>query len=196
MSKYSKRRSKNMDFEYIKKIQEHYNSIWDNKPTNHRWNKGPIQELPDGFEILKFDPTKARNMWTYATCGMSMPPNSTPLELHIFAPEHNDDLIELLTVVAHYHITGSSLGLGHTVNFGQPWWAKSKCEYGLISLPYLDGPTLECLNINGMEIKFLWLLPITRQEVDYKKKHGLDALEEKFDDLSFNYLNPYRKSVV
>lgn len=117
-------------------------------------------------------------------------------ELHIFAPERNDDLIELLTAIAHYHRNDSSLGLGHTVNFGQPWLAKSKCEYGLISLPYLDGPTLECLKIDGIETQCLWLIPITKQEVDYKKKYGLDALEEKFDDPSFNYLNPYRKSVV
>ena len=67
---------------------------------------------------------------------------------------------------------------------------------GLISLPYLDGPSLEWLDIDGIKTQFLWLIPITKQEMDYKKKNGIEALEEKFDDSSFNYSNPHRKSVI
>lgn len=181
---------------YQKKLQEHYCNVWDSIPSNHCWNKGPIQELPKGFEILRFKPTKSRDMWTYATCGMSLPTDPSPLELHIFAPKMNDDLVELLTVVAHYHRTSSSLGHGHTVNFGQPWWNKSICEYGLISLPYLDGPALEWLDTNDIKAQFLWLIPVTIKEVEYKKEFGLDALEEKFDNLDFNYSNPLRQSIV
>lgn len=184
-----------MDYEYIEKIQTHYNTVWENNSDKRKLNKEPIQELPEGFKILRFKPTKSRNMWTYATCGMSMPSDANLLELHIFAPEQNDNLIEILTATAHYHRNGSSLGLGHTINFGQPWWDQSNCEYGLISLPYLDGPSLEWLDIDGIEVQFLWLIPITRQEVDYKKKYGLESLEGKFDKLSFEYLNPYRNSI-
>jgi hypothetical protein len=45
-------------------------------------------------------------------------------------------------------------------------------------------------------VQFLWLLPITKQEVEFKKKYGLEALEQKFDESAFNYLDPQRKSVV
>lgn len=185
-----------MDYEYIEKIQKHYNAAWENESNEHKLNKGPIQELPEGFKILSFKPTKTRNMWTYATCGMSMPTDSYPLELHIFAPEQNDSLVEILTAIAHYHRNGSSLGLGHTINFGQPWWEQSNCEYGLISLPYLDGPSLEWLDLDKMKVQFLWLIPLTKQEAEYKKKHGLESLEERVDDSSFEYLNPYRKSII
>lgn len=181
---------------YIECIQQHYSKVWGNIPTNHYWEKGPHQDLPKGFSILRFKPTKLRNMWTYATCGMSLPNDSTTLELHIFAPQRNDNLIELLTVVAHYHRTSSHLGFGHTVNFGQPWWNKSICDYGLISLPYLDGTSLEWLDTDEIKTRFLWLIPVTKKEVEYKKKYGLDALEEKFDKFSFNYLDPLRNSIV
>lgn len=86
--------------------------------------------------------------------------------------------------------------MGHTVNFGCPWFEKSNSEYGLISLPYLDGPLLENLQSSSRKIQFLWLIPITVSEVNYKKQNGLEALEQKFDEAYFNYLDPYRKSIV
>jgi hypothetical protein len=82
-------------------------------------------------------------MWTYATSGMSRPGDATPLELHLFSPERSEQLVELLMAIAHYHRTGSTLGLGASVNFGRPWLSGSDCSFGLISLPYLDGPALE-----------------------------------------------------
>jgi hypothetical protein len=51
-----------------------------------------------------------------------------------------------VTAIAHFHRTGSALGLGHTVNFGRPWLPTSSCTHGLGSLPYLDGPDLEWLH--------------------------------------------------
>ena len=90
-------------------------------------------------------------MWTYATICMSQPDDADCLELHMFAPKLNDRMAELLVATAHYHRTGQSLGLGHSVNFGMPWWDGSSCDRGLISLPYLDGPKLEWLEIKGHE---------------------------------------------
>ncbi|MEE3715750.1 suppressor of fused domain protein [Tumidithrix elongata RA019] len=102
----------------------------------------------------------------------------------------------MLTVVAHYHRTEASLADGHTVNFGRPWLPDSYCDRGLISLPYLDGSELENTVIEGANVRFLWLIPVTLKEVNYKKKEGLEALEEKFEVSHFNYLDPYRQSVV
>ena len=39
--------------------------------TVHRFTKGPVNELPVDFSILKFAPNRRRNSWIYATCGMS-----------------------------------------------------------------------------------------------------------------------------
>jgi hypothetical protein len=137
-------------------------------------------------------------MWIYATCGMGLCGATNPIELHLFSPRQCELLIELLTVIAHYHCTDRSLGLGHTVNFGRPWLPDSKCDYGLISLPYLDGPALERFNDEetDMTVECLWLIPIAKSERDYTKKNGLEALESKFEEYRFDYLDPARPSVV
>ncbi len=116
----------------------------------------------------------------------------------MFAPQANPLHVELLTIVAHYHQTGASLGLGHTVNFGRAWLPGSSCSYGLISLPYLDGPKLEEWRGTDerVQAQCLWLIPITLREREFKITHGLEALEQRFDAAPLDYLNPLRGSVV
>ncbi len=176
----------------------HYSSCWDNTPVEKKWARGPTSELPESFSVLEFSPTASRRMWTYVTCGMSASNSSRSIELHLFSPIQNNGLVELLTVVAHYHCTDTPLGLGHTINFGRPWLPNSSCSYGLISLPYLDGPELEKWRRQATKktVECLWLLPITLAERDFKIKYGLDALEAKFEEANFNYLDPLRESVV
>lgn len=125
-------------------------------------------------------------------------PDNYQLELHLFSPKQYLPHVELLTAIGDYHNTGARLGLAHTVNFGRPWMPGSKCTYGVISLPYLDGTELEYYRCtgNGMVIRCLWLIPITEQERDYKRANGLEALEQLFESKRFNYSDPMRPSVV
>lgn len=135
-------------------------------------------------------------MWTFATCGMAQPGDPRPIELHIFAMQDSFALVELLVVTAHCHRAGQSLGLGHSVNFGRPWLPHSNCSFGLISLPYLDGPALEHFASEGIEAKCYWLIPISASEVAFKRANGLEALEDRFEARSFDYLDPHRLSVA
>jgi len=129
---------------------------------------------------------------------MSQPTVEFPIELHLFSPTQSHQHIELLTTIAHYHRTGHPLNLHHTVNFGRPWLPGSLCDHGLISLPYLDGPRLELLQLSDSKhpIRCLWLLPITQSERDFKVELGTEALEQKFQSANFNYADPHRPSVV
>ncbi|MCE9578151.1 MAG: suppressor of fused domain protein [Deltaproteobacteria bacterium] len=184
-----------MDVRYLRQIEAHYESTWGSPQGLLRWTKGPIERLPDGFAVLVYQATD--DMRAFATRGMSQPSDDDRLELHAFcrpADEARVQVEELLTVITDYHRTGSSLGLGHTVNFGRPWAPGSQCTHGLISLPYLDGPTLEWCR--PLELRCLWLIPITRAELEYKKEHGLEALEQRFEEVQFNYLDVQRASVV
>lgn len=135
-------------------------------------------------------------MWTYATVEMSQAEDESPIELHMFSPRRSDEVVELLVAAAHFHRTGTPLGLWHTVNFGRPWIDESLCDHGLVSLPYLDGPALEDLNTDTCRAKFYWLIPVTLAEVRYKAMHGVAALEERFEEAGFNYVDPLRSSVV
>ena len=129
---------------------------------------------------------------------MSQPSDVTRLELHLFSPSQYHFHLELLTVIAHYHRTGNRLELGHTVNFGRPWMEGSACEFGLVSLPYLDGPEVEdFFPEHGQSVvKCLWLIPITKTECKYKAENGLEALERRFDEAELDYLDPFRFSTV
>lgn len=177
-------------------IQTHYQNCFHNTARTMQWQQGPMSSLVMDFKILLFAPTESRNFWTYATRGMSQQGDSVPIELHLFSPIETEAHVELLTVIAHYHLSGEYLNLGHTVNFGRPWLPKSRCTHGLISLPFLDGPKLEWLESGSRRIRFLWLLPITAGEVEFVKQHGVDALETEFEQQQFDYLDALRESVV
>jgi hypothetical protein len=177
-------------------IEAHYEREWGLGGIPCLFSAGPTDELPQDFAVLKFPPRTARNMWTYATRCMAQPSDAAGMELHIFSPYDTIEIVELLYAVAHFHRTGAELALGQTVNFGRPWVSGSSCSFGLISLPYLDGPDLENLTTSGNTVKFYWLLPVTSSEVVFKKRQGLAALERKFEECSINYLDPNRRSAV
>ncbi len=181
---------------YTELIENHYKTVWNTSGTKRNWDKGPLQDLPDDFHILEFAPHDHRNMWTYATCGMSLPDDESPIELHMFSLFKDEEIIELLTAIAHYHRNDSALDLGHTINFGRPWINESEATFGLISLPYLDGQNLEILKNNDNIIHFYWLIPITEREREFKKIHGIEELEKILELKQFNYLDPHRKSVI
>ena len=182
---------------FCESLTAHYRRKWAGIPSVERWAKGPIgRDMPD-FSVLVFQPSSARDIWTYATCGMSERREiERPIELHILSHGSDRSLVELLSIVAHYHNFGAPLGLGHTVNFGRAWQIGSDCSYGLISLPYLDGPKLEEFKYDEREVGCLWLIPITPAETQFKIDHGLEKLEQKLEESGFDYADSLRRSVV
>ncbi|MDF2516700.1 MAG: suppressor of fused domain protein [Sphingobacterium sp.] len=182
---------------YHQKLLSHYISNWDDEYRSLIWEKGPYKDLGNHFRVLEFPPTPERNMWAYATCGMSRFEDQLSLELHIFSDEQDETLVESLIVVAHYHRFGASLGHWHTINWGRGWRLGASCSYGLISLPYLDGPELEVLNLDeSKSVYFYWLVPITVEELAFKKEYGAEKLEQIFEENGLNYLDPSRKTLV
>lgn len=127
-----------MDERYIEALRRHYENSWGPPALVTRWPRGPVY-LPD------------RRNWVYASIGMSLGVESG-LELHLRSPRESEELVELLTVVAHYHRTGAKLGLHNAVNFGRPWLQGSVCNHGLITLPYAEGPKLERLTFAATRV--------------------------------------------
>ena len=185
-----------MAYSYATALQAHYERSWRGAGSKKIWPFGPIHEMPEEFGVGEFAPSTSRPMWTYATLGMSLGISDTPIEIHLFSPVQEESLIELLTVIAHYHRTGSRLDIGHTVNFGRSWLPESKCTFGLLSRPYLDGPELEEFTWNSGMVHCLWLIPITEDERAFKKAHGLEDLEALFEEKGFDYIDPLRPSVT
>jgi Suppressor of fused protein (SUFU) len=158
--------------------------------------KGPSMICLMNFESCDFVLQKEERCGVTQLKCMSQAFEAHNIELHMFTARERDDVAELLVATAHYHRTGRLLDVGHTVNFGRPWLDGSQCSYGLLSLPYLDGPSLERLRVGERETKFLWLIPITSAEKEFARVHGPDALEARFEQEKLDYLDPKRKSVV
>jgi hypothetical protein len=175
-------------------IEAHYLRNWGSTGVRCLFNKGPVWDLPTDFAVLKFPPRANREMWTFATRCMGEAGDPEPLELHCFSETDAAPLVEMLYAIAHFHRTGSTLDLGHTVNIGRGWWEGSTLQYGLISLPYLDGPALEYME--GHTRRFLWLIPLSEREAKFKRVMGSEALEQALERFGFNYLDPRRPSVV
>jgi hypothetical protein len=150
------------------------------------------------FEVLEFSPRPSRRLWIYATAGMSIRrpgPAAYGIEVHLFSPVQYLGHVELLTALAFFHHTGIPLDLGATVNLGRPWLPGSACSYALLASPYLDVPAVEW--VQSCEVRCLWLVPITAAEREFRRDHGVAALEKAFEESpAFNYLDPARRAVV
>jgi hypothetical protein len=182
---------------YTLLLRKHYEDYFDSQGTKKVWSIDPHKKLHADFYVLEFDPNKKHNMWTYATVGMSLDRDDDNLiELFVFSPKKDEALIELLTIIASYHRNSDPLNIHHTFNIGQPWLDNSVCDYGFISLPYLDGKDLELFEFNNNTIHCYWVIPITEQEKNYKIEKGCDALEDLFEEKGVDYLNPNRKSLI
>ncbi len=181
---------------YADSLLEHYRTAWAGSLEKVPFDKGPIGDLPVDFAVMICPPHGSRTLWTYATLCMSQPTDSEPIEVHLFSNSRADQLAELLFAIAHYHRTGSPLGVNHSVNFGRPWFPGSTCDHGLISLPYLDGPKLEWAEIESRSVRFLWVIPITTKEFAFKQDKGIQALEERFEKAHVAYADPFRPSVA
>jgi len=181
---------------YCKSIFEHYREAWSAPLETVQFRAGPIWQLPGDFTVLRCPPHGDRRMWTYATQCMSQSSDSIALELHMFSNARTDSIAELLVAMAHYHRTAQQLGLDHTVNFGRPWLPNSMCDFGLISLPYLDGPKLEWMELGPRRVRFLWVVPISDSEREFCKREGVSALEARFEETQFDYANPLRQAVA
>jgi hypothetical protein len=177
------------------RIAEHYLKHWPSKPEAFRLTKGRLETLESGFCVLVFPPSAKRKAWTYAKVHMSTEQHR--IEAFLLAPERNDDLhVELLTMTASFHASSAPLGWAHVVNIGRPWLPGSNCDRGLLSTPYLDGPSLEILRAEEGVTQYLWFIPITESEAKFRFSEGLEALEQKFEAKQFNYLDPNRPAVV
>ncbi len=174
--------------EYIDQIIEHYESYFHKRAVEK-------EQQFDDFVVLEFPPNVRHDSWAYCTVGMSL--NSTEkIELVLYSPVQDDSLVELLTMTAYYHQTHSNLSLNHSFDIGRPWLPTSNATCGFISLPYLDGPEFELIDVDNETIHCYWLIPITVSEKEYLIKNGVEALETLFESKQIEFLNVSRNSLV
>jgi hypothetical protein len=186
---------------YNKKSRLHIEKFWhNNKKKEFVWKTGPISKAYKNFSVMEIEPLEKQEEWVYITIGASElhSPNHERLEFFILSPVQDKIHIDTLAMLANFHADFSYGGiyLGRVIEIGRPWMNNSSCEYFLVSLPYTIGKKFEHLQTDQFRIRFLWLLPITKNEADYIRKYNQEKLEEAFEKAEIEYLNPNRSSVV
>ncbi len=192
---------KNIDDQRIRSaILDHLRGFWPNSSiSGENWRTGPIKENVPGFRVLKLRSNTPEAPVIYVTegCFISEPGSHIRHEFLIISPNDERQNVETLTMLANFHADERfRLDVGAVVSIGDSWLPDSTCDHLLISIPYPYGPKLEWLKLSDICVRFLWALPITSREAGFVELNGSEALEQKFDASTVDYLNPFRASVV
>jgi hypothetical protein len=165
------------------------------------------------IDVYQFRPKmKDRSICRLVTGGMSDLPMSMPrgagdaarrVELLFYCDEPRDEYIATLRWLAHFpHSAKTWVGSGHTVPNGDPpapFWGSEILDTILFmpSILNKDARLSEQLKLDGDDVQFLWVVPLTTAECDFKLKRGVDALMELFDRNKHPLVfDPGRKSYV
>ncbi|MER6672894.1 suppressor of fused domain protein [Streptomyces sp. NPDC000983] len=156
------------------------------------------QEAVPDLRILVVEPGPRGDSWAYVTAGCWAPvqKDGHGLEFVMTAHVRDQRFIDLMAMIVYYHCGGHPLGLQHSMPIGEPWVPGSTCDHLLISLPYLHGPDLEHCPVPGGHARILWTLPVTTAEIEYRRRHGHEALEQLLDDAGIIPTDPFRASVA
>jgi Suppressor of fused protein (SUFU) len=178
-------------------MRSHYESFFDTAGREVYWPVGPAVHAMPGFRVLEIPPNAETALWTYASVGAfaSARGRDTPVEFLLMTEAQTGRGVELVTMVAHYHLH-HPLGLGHTLAIGEAWLPGASCDAFLVSPPYPFGPSLERAPLGEGEAHVCWLLPVTPAERRFVKTHGVEALVAEFDLAQLRYWRPDRRSLV
>ncbi|MDR1068047.1 MAG: DUF2185 domain-containing protein [Clostridiales Family XIII bacterium] len=168
-------------------------------------------------DICIIEPSEERDYYTFVTMGMGAHRMNVPEELREHKLERaelliclppdweisNDDErwywpIRLLKAMARFPGENDTwFGYGHSVAGSEPAepYAENTELCGvMLSMPYPFGQEAAvCPLPDGSEVNFYLLLPIHQDEMEYKRAHCADDLEQLLDDF---VVDPARKSVV
>ena len=170
-------------------------------------------------DICVVPPSEERNYYTLVTMGMGAHRMNVPEELAEYKLERaelaialpgnwklkHEDLknerwywpIRLLKTLARLPIASDTwLGFGHTMDNEDDFAKDTKLCAAMLTGPQdtEDGSEV-CTLPNGEEVNFYQVIPLYRDELEYKMEHDADALLDKMDGISF-VVDPTRQDAI
>jgi hypothetical protein len=163
------------------------------------WSRGGIVvNLPE-LAIVRLAPPAEGGAWLHASAGASEPPmdDGYGIEFLLLAPEADELAVKLVSMVANLHADPRyPLSLGQVLEIGQPWLPGASADHLLVTLPTIFDPELEWLSDRERNVRFVWLVPITRPEAELARKRGYLALQEKLGAAQVDVVARVRASAV
>lgn len=125
------------------------------------------------------------------------------VELIFYCAEPREEYIATLRWVGHFpHDSKSWRGHGHTMPNGDPpapFWGSTELDTLLFMPPIVtkDQTLPEELKLAGEPVHFLWVVPLTTAECNFKLEKGFDAILDLFQQHKHPHVfDPHRKSYV
>lgn len=170
-------------------------------------------------DICVVPPSENRDYYTLVTMGMGAHQMDVPdelseyklerAELVIAVPDNwkfddksmNDERwywpIRLLKSLARLPIECDTwLGNGHTIDNVEPFAENTELSGSMLISPQgTDEGSEVCILPDGEEVNFYQVIPLYRNELDYKLEHDADELLEKMTGISF-VVNPARHNAI
>ena len=170
-------------------------------------------------DICVVPPSKERDYYTLVTMGMGAHRMNVPEELAEYKLERAELAIALpsdwkldeeslkderwywpiglLKVLARLPIASDTwLGWGHTMDKESSFAENTDlCASILISPQGVEEGNETCTLPNGEVVNFYQVIPLYRDEMEYKLENDVDALFEKMEDISF-VVNPTRPNAI
>ena len=166
-----------------------------------RWDEGGVVRNLADFAVVRVAPAAggASDLWIHLSAGASAAPmeDGYGLELVLLTRAPEKLATKLLAMVANLHADDRyPLSLGQALEIGHGWLPGASADHLLVALPTLFDPELEWLSDTSRNVRFIWLVPITRAEAEFARKHGHEALQEKLGAARADVAALVRKSVV
>ena len=163
------------------------------------------------MDICVIPPSKERNYYTLVTMGMGAHRMNVPEELAEYKLERAELAIalppdwkldeeslkderwywpiRLLKMLARLPIANDTwLGFGHTIDNKEDFAKDTTlCASLLVGPQDMDVGEVDevCVLPGGEEVNFYQIIPLYREELEYKLEHGADALIEQMATVSF-----------
>ena len=170
-------------------------------------------------DICVIPPSEERDYYTLVTMGMGAHRMDVPEELAEYKLERAELAIALppdwkldeeslkderwywpvglLKVLARLPIASNTwLGWGHTMDKQTPFAENTELCAALLTEPQkIEEGGHRCVLPGGEEVNFYQVIPLYRDELEYKLEHDANALLDKLEGVSF-VLNPARPSLL
>jgi hypothetical protein len=187
-----------MDTAVVETLRTHLETWW-GSCEEFLWERGPMRRDCPAFRVLRAA-RAGDGLLLYASAGASVlrQVEGTGHEFFVVAPTESPELVELVTIAAHYAVFGDHEGVheGHTLNIGRPWLAGSPCDHVYLSTAYLLPPEFAVLKHPCGSAHLLWAVPITEAEKRWRHEHGQEAFEQLMEDQELVAFDPLREPLV
>lgn len=148
--------------------------------------------ITNGMSFLPMNVPEGQEDWRYAELMICLPPD-WPVGEEEFKNERNYWPIRVLKMLARFpHKYRTWLSWGHTIPNGdpaEPFADNTKLCCSLLLPPIQVHSDFLSLRVNDeITVKFFCVVPIYREEMEYKLKYGVEGLMDKFDNHKINEL--------